>query len=113
VSSPRAKGGKPARGAVVLGVKGSPIGRGACPAGRVDEGRSAFDEPNFSGAGSFAGFFLRELDALTFPQQLEDRSAYRAAMEEMFDSAFIADESETFVDQKASDRPGRHTRVLR
>jgi hypothetical protein len=27
----------------------------------------------------------------------------------MLDSAFVADESEPLIDQKASDRPGRHT----
>jgi hypothetical protein len=34
-------------------------------------------------------------------------------MEEVLDSAFVADEPEPLIDQKASDRPGRHTRVLR
>jgi hypothetical protein len=34
-------------------------------------------------------------------------------MEKVLDPAFVADEAETLVDQKPSDRPGWHTRVLR
>ena len=85
-----------------------------CPADRVSAAWvSAFDEPDFAGARSFAGFLRGEFDALAFAQQLEHRAAHRAAMEEVLDSSFVADEPEPLVDQKASDRPGRHTRVLR
>jgi hypothetical protein len=84
------------------------------PARRVYEvWRSAFDEAHFSGARTLAGFFLGELDSLTFPEQLEYGAAHGAAMEEVLDSTFVANESEPLVDQKASDGPGRHTRVLR
>jgi hypothetical protein len=72
-----------------------------------------FDEPNFAGPRTLAGFFLREFDALAFAEQLEDGTAHRASVEEVLDSPFIADESESLVDQKASDGAGRHTRVLR
>src|SRR4051812_44959391 len=92
---------------------GEPERAGQCPAGRASEVGSAFDEPDFSGPGSLAGFFLRELNPLAFAQQLEHGASDRAAVKEMFDSAFVADESEPLVDQKASDRSGRHTRVLR
>jgi hypothetical protein len=81
---------------------------------RVCEGwASVFDQPDFAGARTLAGFFLREFDSLAFAQQLEYRAAHRAAVEEVLDSRFVANESETLIDQKASDRPGRHTRVLR
>src|SRR5262245_49539664 len=81
--------------------------------GDVKECVSAFDQSHFAGARSFAGFFRGEFNALAFAKQLEHRAAHRAAMKEVFDSSFVADESEPLVDQKASDRPGRHTRVLR
>jgi hypothetical protein len=74
---------------------------------------SAFDETNLPGSGALAGVFLRELDTLTFTQQLEHCAPHGTAVEKVFDSTFVADESEPFVDQKASDGPGRHTRVLR
>jgi len=32
-------------------------------------------------------------------------------MEEVFDAAFIANESKALVDEEASDGPGRHNRV--
>jgi hypothetical protein len=35
---------------------------------------------------------------LPFAQQLEHRTANRAAMEKVFDAAFVSDESETLVD---------------
>jgi hypothetical protein len=34
-------------------------------------------------------------------------------VEEMFDAAFIADESKAFIDEETCDSPGRHSRVLR
>jgi hypothetical protein len=95
-------------------------GRGEKAAGRwcaapptIVRKRSAFDQAHFTGARSLAGIFLRELHALSFPQQLEHSASDGTAVEEVFDSTFIPDEAEAFVDQKASDRPGWHTRVLR
>jgi hypothetical protein len=58
----------------------------------------AFDEPHVAGARTLLRVFRCELDALTFAQQLEHGPADRAAMEKVFDSAFIADEPEPFVD---------------
>jgi hypothetical protein len=95
-------------------VSVDPERRGSGPAVRfVGRVESTFEEANLSGARALAGVFLCELDALPFAQQLEHGATDRAAMEEMLDSAFVADESEPFVDQKASDSSGRHTRVLR
>jgi hypothetical protein len=36
-----------------------------------DRRASAFDEPDLSGAGAFAGLFRGEFHALAFPQELE------------------------------------------
>jgi hypothetical protein len=74
---------------------------------------SAFDQTDFASARTLARLFRRELDTLTFAQQLEHGAPDRAAVEEVLDSAFVADEAEALVDQKPSDRPGWHTRVLR
>jgi hypothetical protein len=78
-------------------------------------GRKAltFYETDISGAWTLLRFLRSEFNALTLAQQLENRAAYGAAMEEVFDPSLIADKSETLVDQKPCDRPGRHTRVLR
>ena len=72
---------------------------------------SAFDQPDFAGAWTLPGFFLREFDSLAFAQQLEDRAAHRAAVEEVLDSRFVADESEPLVDQEAArETAGRRRR---
>jgi hypothetical protein len=60
---------------------------------------SAFDQADLTGARTLAGLFRRELDALTFAQQLEHGASDRAAMEEMLDPTFVADEAEALVDQ--------------
>jgi hypothetical protein len=57
-----------------------------------------FDETNVSSARTFLGFLDRELDTLAFPEQLEHRAAYRAAMKEMLQAGFITDETEALVD---------------
>jgi hypothetical protein len=75
--------------------------------------KSAFQEAHFSGPRTLAGIFLRELDPLSFTKQLEHRAADGAAVEEVLDSTFIADESKSLIDEKASDGSGRHNRVLR
>src|SRR5262245_40082609 len=64
---------------------------------------SAFDQPDFAGAGTLAGFFRRELHPLAFPQQLEHGAPHGTAVEEVLDPAFVADEAETLVDQQPSD----------
>ncbi len=86
---------------------------GRAPRHPSAERRLALEQANFSGARALAGIFLGELDALAFTKQLEDGAADRAAMEKVLDSPFVANESKTLIDQKASDCPGRHTRVLR
>ena len=72
-------------------------------------GALVLDQTYFTGAGTLGRLFDGELDALALPQQLEHRSPNRAAMEEMLDSALIADEAETFVDQETRDRTAGHT----
>jgi hypothetical protein len=72
-----------------------------------------FYETDVSGARSLLRFLRSELHTLPLAEQLENGAADRAAMEEVFDTSLIADKSEPFVDQKACDRAGRHTRVLR
>jgi hypothetical protein len=72
-----------------------------------------FDQSNVSGAGTFGRFLGCELHALSFPKQLEDRAAYGAAMEEVFDAALIAYKSKPLIDEKTGNSPGRHSRVLR
>src|SRR5215813_3505003 len=73
-----------------------------------EERESAFDQPDFAGAGSLAGFFRRELHSLSFTQELEHCTSHRAAMEEVLDPALVANESEPLVDEKPRDRPGWH-----
>ena len=68
------------------------------PARRVIWCELAFDQANFAGAGTLAGFLLRELDPLAFPKQLEHRAANRAAVKEMLQAGFITNESEALVD---------------
>ena len=67
---------------------------------RVAEAASAFDQANVAGARPFLGVFGREFNPLPFPQQLEHRTAHRAAVEEVLDSTLVADEPEPFVDEK-------------
>src|SRR5207248_2923321 len=69
-----------------------------------------FDQADVAGARPFLRVFGCELDPLPFAQQFEHRAADRAAVEEVLDSAFVADEPEPFVDEQACDCPGRHTR---
>src|SRR5262245_38895667 len=69
---------------------------------------SAFDQPDVSGARALLGFFGRELHALALAQQLEHRAPYGAAVKEVFNPAFIADEPKSLVNQEPCDCPGRH-----
>jgi hypothetical protein len=74
---------------------------------------SAFDQANFACAGAFRGILGRELHTLAFAEQFENGPTDGASVEEVLDSAFVADEPEALVDQKARDCPAWHTRVLR
>ena len=69
----------------------------------------AFDETHFAGARPFARVLRRELHPLTLPQQLENRTADGAPVEEVLDPTFIPDETEPLVDEQARDGPGWHT----
>src|SRR5215471_1355722 len=71
---------------------------------------SVFDQANVARARTLARIFRGELDTLSFAEQLEDGTAHRAPMEEVFDAAFVADEPESLVDEEPGDCPGRHTR---
>jgi hypothetical protein len=74
---------------------------------------STLDETNVAGARTFPRFFGRKFDALTFAKQLEHRPAHGAAMEKVLDSAFVADEPESLIDEESRDRTGWHTEALR
>src|SRR5262249_15992889 len=67
-------------------------------------------QPDVAGSRAFLRFFRRELHALAFAQQLEHCAADRAAVEEVLDAAFVADESEALVNQQPCNCPGWHTR---
>ena len=81
--------------------------------GRASVRELPFNQSNVSGAGALGRFFCRELHPLSLPKQFEDRAAYGASMEEVFDAALIAYKSKSLIDEKTSDSPGRHSRVLR
>jgi hypothetical protein len=81
--------------------------------GRARVRELPFDQSNVSGAGTLGGFLGCEFHPLSFPKQLEDSAAYGAAVEEVFDAALIAYKSKSLIDEKTSDSPGRHSRVLR
>jgi hypothetical protein len=74
---------------------------------------SAFDQANLACTGAFGGIFGRKLHTLTFAEQFENGPTDGASVEEVLDPAFVADEPEALVDQKARDCPAWHTRVLR
>jgi hypothetical protein len=63
--------------------------------------RLAFDQSNVAGARTLGRFLSLKLHALSFAQQFEHGAADCAAVEEMFDAALIADESESLVDEEA------------
>src|SRR5438445_1365545 len=72
-----------------------------------------FDQSDVARAWPFLRILGRKLDTLPFAQQLEHRTPHRAAMEEMFNAALVADKPEPFVDQEPCNCPRRHTRSLR
>src|SRR5262249_27636758 len=85
------------------------VRRPSAAPGRSCRSASAFDQPDFAGARPFAGLFRRELHPLSFAQQLEHGAADRAAVEEVFDSTLVTNETKALVDQQARDRPGWHS----
>ncbi len=85
----------------------------ADPELRACVGGLAFDQTDISRARALGRFLVLELDALSFAEQLEDRSADGAPVEEMLDPSFITNEPEAFVDEEPCNRAGGHTRVLR
>jgi hypothetical protein len=74
---------------------------------------SAFDEPYVARARPLLGILRGELHTLAFAEQLEHCAPHRAAVEEMLDAAFVADESEALVDEQSRDCAVRHTQALR
>jgi hypothetical protein len=60
---------------------------------------SAFDQPDVAGAWALGRILDLELDALSFPQELEHGTPDGAAMEKVFDAALIADEAESLIDE--------------
>ena len=76
--------------------------------GRRD-GALVLDQANFTGAWTLGRLFDGEIYPLALPQQLEHRTTNRTAMEKMFDSSFVPDEAEPFVDQETRDRTACHT----
>lgn len=79
--------------------------------GRAGVG-SAFDQTNVAGAGTLRRLLGAEFDALTLAKELEDRPSYSAAMEEVLDASFIADEPKTLVNEESCDCARWHTEFL-
>src|SRR6267378_3297372 len=74
----------------------------------ISIGELAFDQTDITRARAFLGFFGRELHTLAFAKQFEHRAAHRAAMKEVLNSAFVADEPKSLVNEEPCDCPGRH-----
>jgi len=70
----------------------------------------AFDQADVARTWAFLRVFWGEFDTLAFAKQLEHRAPDGAAMEEVLDSAFVADEPEALVDEESCDCPGWHSR---
>jgi hypothetical protein len=56
-----------------------------------------FDQANFSGTRPLLWLLNREVDSLTFSQELEYGAADRAAVKKVLDTTFIADEAKPLV----------------
>src|SRR5204862_5519012 len=69
-----------------------------------------FDQPDVACARTLLRLFRRELDALPFAQQLEHRPPNRAAVEEVFYTAFVPYKAEPLVNEQPCDCSGWHTR---
>ena len=76
-------------------------------------GNLAFYQSNVAGTRTLGRVLGLKLHPLTLAQQLEHCSAHRAAVKEMLEAPFIADETKSLIDEEACDSPGRHCRVLR
>lgn len=85
-------------------MRGSRSGRQEC--------LLAFDQAHVARPGPLGGVLDLEIHPLAFAQELEDSATDGTAMKEMFDTTFIANKAEAFIDEKASDSTRRHTRVL-
>jgi hypothetical protein len=66
------------------------------------------DQADVACSRSLGGFLRLKFHTLALSEQLEHSAAYSAAMEEVLDTALIADESESLVDEEACDSPGGH-----
>jgi hypothetical protein len=66
---------------------------------------SALDQANLPGARTLLGVLDVELDPLSFAEEFEHSAPDGTAVEEVLDSAFVANEAEALVDEQASDGP--------
>lgn len=66
------------------------------------------DQADIACSRSLGRFLRLKFHTLALSEQLEHSAAYSAAMEEVLDTALIADESESLVDEEACDSPGGH-----
>lgn len=73
----------------------------------------ALDQANITRPRALLRILWREFHPLTFPKQLEDGSADRAAVEKVLDPTLVADETEPLVDEESCNCPGWHKRRLR
>ena len=96
------------------GLRG--VGLRAAPRSRNPQAanpQSEWDQPSISRTSPARGPFCESSGVNStrwpFAQQLEHRAADRAAVEEVLDPAFVADEPEAFVDEEPCDCPGWHT----
>jgi hypothetical protein len=59
----------------------------------------SFDQSDVAGARALLRVLRCEFHALALAEQLEHCTPHRTAMEEVLDTAFVSDKSETLVDQ--------------
>src|SRR5688572_1149593 len=75
-------------------------------------GRLALEQAHVARARTLGGILRLEIHALPFTEKLEHRVAHGTPVEEMFGATLVADEPESFVDEKTCDSAGRHSRDL-
>src|SRR5262245_55564237 len=81
-----------------------------CRRGRWATPSLPLNQTNITGTRALGGLFGCELDSLALPQQLEYRASHSAPVKEVLDTALVADEPESLVDEEPCDCPGWHTR---
>lgn len=68
----------------------------------------AVEETYVRGAWALGRLFHSELHALAFTKELEHRAPHGRTMKEVFDTTFITNEPEAFVDQQTCNRAVGH-----